>query len=204
MGVLDETSLHAVAERYRSRSRRIETDLCVKLAVECCRARERAQPANADDVRTLIVPSVFLISPDGYVRMLAPGDPRRREPLLGLFNYLSPEAASGLPIDERFDVYVLGAILWELLAGRVLFKGATDYNTVELVRAATIPPLAELNPTVERHLEAIVRTAVAKEPEDRYEHVAQFREALERYLADRGVVSTPYDLRAVLGDADAG
>src|SRR6266513_2654846 len=52
----------------------------------------------------------------------------------GKFSYLSPEAASGLEVDSRADVFAVGIILWELFTGRRLFYGDTDYQTVELVR----------------------------------------------------------------------
>ncbi|MDQ3297904.1 MAG: hypothetical protein M3619_15050 [Myxococcota bacterium] len=68
------------------------------------------------------------------------------------------------------------------------------------MREACIPPLAGLNTEVDVQLEAIVRTALANEPADRYESPTRLAEALTRYLHTRGTVTTAYDLRAVLLD----
>jgi serine/threonine-protein kinase len=201
VGVLHEVSLHWVIEQYAVKGLRIPTELCVKIGMECCIAVQNARHLERPGTRPLICPSTLLLSRDGYVRLLGPEGPLRRgEPYVGQFNYLSPEAACGLRIDERFDVYVLGAVLWELLAGRVLFKGDTDYQTVERVRQGSIPPLAVLNPEVDAQLEAILRTALAKDPADRYENVGAFAAALSRYASMRGIMATDYDLRAVIGD----
>ena len=72
----------------------------------------------------------------------------------GKFSYLSPEAASGLEVDHRADVFAVGIILWEMFTGRRLFYGDTDYQTVELVRQARVPSVAALNPEIEPELEA--------------------------------------------------
>jgi serine/threonine-protein kinase len=117
------------------------------------------------------------------------------------FAYLSPEAARGVAdVDRRTDVFSIGTILWELLAGRVLFKGDTDYQTVELVRGAIIPSLIAFNDEVDRDLDAIVRKALANERFARYDSIDELGEALLQYLSARGIVMTSYDLRAVLGD----
>ena len=96
----------------------------------------------------------------------------------GKFSYLSPEAASGLPVDHRADVFAVGIILWELFTGKRLFYGDTDYQTVELVRQAKVPPLAPLNPEIDAELEQVVRKALASDPDDRYQNAADLGDAL--------------------------
>src|SRR4029079_12054034 len=59
----------------------------------------------------------------------------------GKFSYLSPEAASGLEVDHRADVFAVGIIMWELFTSRRLFYGDTDYQTVEQGRQARVPAL---------------------------------------------------------------
>ena len=73
---------------------------------------------------------------------------------------------------------MLGRILWEMLAGRPLFAGGTDYETLELVRVAHVPPLV----VASGQLEAIVRKALAKYPRDRYQTLAELGGALGEYL----------------------
>src|SRR5690606_12668192 len=52
----------------------------------------------------------------------------------GKFSYLAPEAAQGEHVDARADLFAMGIVLWEMLAGRRLFLGETDYQTVKLVQ----------------------------------------------------------------------
>jgi non-specific serine/threonine protein kinase len=96
-------------------------------------------------------------------------DPTRSAPgaLLGTVAYMSPEQALGRDVDARTDVFSLGVVLWELLAGRRPFDGA---NTVEIIDAllhAEPPPLTRLNPAVPRELEALVLKMLAKDRERR-------------------------------------
>ena len=82
----------------------------------------------------------------------------------GKMSYLSPEAARGEEVDRRADIFAVGILLYEMLTGKRLFYGETDYQTVELVRAAKIPPIEPQNPEVEPELEEIVRKALAQRP----------------------------------------
>ena len=66
----------------------------------------------------------------------------------GKFSYLSPEAASGKDVDRRADIFAVGILMYEMLTGKRLFYGETDYQTVELVRQAKVPPIAAQNPEV--------------------------------------------------------
>src|SRR5258708_13217517 len=71
----------------------------------------------------------------------------RSEPgiIKGKFSYLSPEAAMGQEVDSRTDIFAVGIILWELLAGQRLFLGETDFQTVKKVHPPTVPPATTLN-----------------------------------------------------------
>src|SRR4249920_96864 len=62
----------------------------------------------------------------------------------GKFSYLSPEAALGQEVDKRTDIFAVGIMLWELLAGKRLFLGENDFATVKQVQQAVIPPLSQI------------------------------------------------------------
>jgi serine/threonine-protein kinase len=100
-----------------------------------------------------------------------------------VFSYLSPEAASGREVDHRVDIFAAGIVLWELLAGRRLFVGPTDYQTVELIRAARIPAIDDLDPA----LDAIVRKALAHDFAARFQSAAELGAALAQYAVSRGI-----------------
>jgi serine/threonine-protein kinase len=118
----------------------------------------------------------------------------------GKFSYLSPEAASGLPVDHRADVFAVGIILWELFTGKRLFYGDTDYQTVELVRQARIPALTQHNPEIENELEQVVRKALARDPDERYQSAADLGDALSQYLFSRRMKVTARDISALVKD----
>ena len=105
----------------------------------------------------------------------------------GKMSYLSPEAARGEEVDRRADIFAVGILLYELLTGKRLFYGETDYQTVELVRNAKIPPIKPQNPQVEPELEDIVRKALAKRKEDRYQSATDLQDALAQYSYSRGL-----------------
>jgi tetratricopeptide (TPR) repeat protein/predicted Ser/Thr protein kinase len=96
-------------------------------------------------------------------------DPTRSTPgaVLGTVAYMSPEQALGRDVDARTDVFSLGVLLWELLAGRRPFEGSNTIGVIDALLHAEPPPLTRLNPAVPRELEAIVLKMLAKDPERR-------------------------------------
>jgi serine/threonine-protein kinase len=108
----------------------------------------------------------------------------------GKFSYLSPEAAWGKEIDARTDVFALGIITWEMLTGRRLFFNDDPHATINLVRAARVPSISALNPNVDAELDAVVRRALAREPEDRTPSAADFADELSQHLFARGLKVT--------------
>jgi eukaryotic-like serine/threonine-protein kinase len=103
----------------------------------------------------------------------------------GKFAYLSPEAAFGKPVDARADVFALGIITWEMLTGRRLFYADDPHQTIELVRAARVPSLPAYNPKVDAELDAIVRKALARHPENRTATAADYADELAQHLFAR-------------------
>jgi serine/threonine protein kinase len=103
----------------------------------------------------------------------------------GKFSYLSPEAAWGQPVDARTDVFALGIITWEMLTGRRLFYADDPHKTIELVRAARVPSISAINPKVDGELDAMVRKALAREPDQRTPSAADFADDLANHLFAR-------------------
>jgi serine/threonine protein kinase/tetratricopeptide (TPR) repeat protein len=96
-------------------------------------------------------------------------DPTRSAPgsVLGTVAYMSPEQALGRDVDARTDVFSLGVLLWELLAGRRPFEGANPIGIIDALLHAEPPSLTRLNPAVPRELEAVVLRMLAKDRERR-------------------------------------
>jgi serine/threonine-protein kinase len=98
---------------------------------------------------------------------------------LGAPGYMSPEqAAGGGPVDARSDVYSLGCVVYEMLAGEPPFSGATPQAIIARHAADPVPALRTVRPDVPAAVEEAVRTALAKQPGDRYPSAVQFAAAL--------------------------
>src|SRR5262249_44952879 len=113
----------------------------------------------------------------------------------GKFSYLSPEAANGQAVDARADLFAVGILLYELLTGKRLFYGETDYATVEAVRQGRVPSIVAQNPEVDEELEEIIRKALARDVEVRFQHAADMQEGLAQYLFSRGMKVTSRDIK---------
>lgn len=109
--------------------------------------------------------------------------------ILGTPSYMAPEQASGHGelIGPQTDVYALGAILYELLAGRPPFRGPTAIATLQQVLHEQPVALRRLKPRVSRDLATIGDKCLAKEPNRRYASAGDLASDLERYLNDRPI-----------------
>jgi tetratricopeptide (TPR) repeat protein len=140
--------------------------------------------------RDLKPSNVMVLSDDGAeVKLLDFGVARasgelkvaqtRENAIIGSPGYMSPEAAAGLPVDGKSDVFSLGVTLWRALTGELPLPAATDRKGLEALLAAQLPALARpanLEP-VAPELEALVRRALAREPADR-PSMAELRDGL--------------------------
>jgi serine/threonine-protein kinase len=124
----------------------------------------------------------------------------RSEPgiIKGKFSYLSPEAAKGLAVDARTDIFAVGIILWELLAGRRLFMGESDLETVRMVQAARVPSLREINRAVPAELERVLMKSLTEDPNERYQRARDFGAALNDLLFKLGRSVSSFDIAALV------
>jgi len=103
----------------------------------------------------------------------------------GKIGYASPEQCLGKITTARSDLYSVGIMLWEALAGKRRTVGETPAAVYQARVAGTERPLEEVQPDVPPVLARIVRRALAPAPEDRYESAYEFQRELEQYLATR-------------------
>jgi serine/threonine-protein kinase len=104
--------------------------------------------------------------------------------VLGTGEYLAPEQASGKPISPATDVYSLGVVLWEMLAGDVPFSGDSFVAVALRHVNDPVPSLRQVRPDVSPRLAAAVERALAKDPADRFPSMAALATELRACLAE--------------------
>jgi serine/threonine-protein kinase len=119
----------------------------------------------------------------GIARALEGGGPAQTTSVLGTAAYLSPEQAAALPFDGRADLYALGCVTYQMLAGRPPFEGGSPLHVAARHVHEAPRPLRELRPEVPPPVEALVLRALSKHPEERHSSAAAMRRALERAVA---------------------
>jgi serine/threonine-protein kinase len=159
---------------------------CIAAALDCA---HRAQLVHRD-----VKPGNILVTPDGRVLLTdfgiakglsgsADDDLTSPNVMMGTAKYLSPEQVRGRKLDGRADLYSLGLVLYECLAGRVPFLGETDADTA-LARLNRDPTdLTSLRPTLPDGLAALIHRLLARKPDDRYVSGEAVRLELTRIAA---------------------
>jgi serine/threonine protein kinase len=89
--------------------------------------------------------------------------------IVGTFQYMSPEQVEGREADARSDIFSLGAVLYEMIAGKRAFEGKTTASTIAAILAAEPQPVSTIQPLTPSALDQIVRTCLAKDPDERWQ-----------------------------------
>jgi serine/threonine protein kinase/Tfp pilus assembly protein PilF len=169
--------------------RRMNVSEALDAAIQIASALSAAHAAGI--VHRDIKPENIMLRRDGYVKILdfglakltekqsdllgSEGETRVLElktlpgVVMGTVAYMSPEQARGLPVDARTDVWSLGVVLYEMLAGQKPFEGATPTDVIISIAGREPEPLSECAPEVPSRLERILKKALAKEREERYQ-----------------------------------
>jgi serine/threonine protein kinase len=118
----------------------------------------------------------------------------------GKVAYMAPEQASGQDIDRRVDVFAAGVVLWELLTGQRMWAGVDDVAIIQKVLLDKIPasPRA-VNPEVPKALDAMVRKALSRKKQERFETARAFQLEIERYMESEGLKCAPHELGEWVG-----
>ncbi|MGB8295272.1 MAG: protein kinase [Polyangia bacterium] len=209
MEFVDGVDLKAIFEWRRRIRKRLTVGQTIYMIMEVCKGLAYAHDlTNPETGRPLgivhrdISPANVLISRNGEIKLAdfglakAASQVEATDPgvVKGKMSYLSPEAARGENVDHRSDIFAVGILLYEALTSKRLFYGESDYQTVEMVRNAKIPPIGQQNPEVEPEFEEIVRKALARRVEDRFQSATDLQDALAHYWFSRGLKMIQRDI----------
>jgi serine/threonine protein kinase/Flp pilus assembly protein TadD len=197
--------------RRRMASGRLSSDAVLDVSIQVASALNAAHEAGI--VHRDIKPENIMVRPDGLVKVLdfglakladrpasmvfdtnAPTSPEfRTEPgtIMGTMTYMSPEQARGQKLDARSDIFSLGVAMYEMAAGRSPFVRETVADVIVSILEKEPPPLAEFTPEVPRTLEAIIRKALRKDREERYQTAGELLSDLKS-LKSGAAVTLPF------------
>ena len=166
-------------KEYITRHGRLSIDEAVKFTIAIAEGLEHAHTMGI--VHCDIKPHNVIITRTGRVKVTDFGIARAMNAtntvmytnsILGSAHYLSPEQASGKPVDGNTDIYSLGVVLYEMLTGKVPFEGETPIAVaLKHVREKVAPP-TRYNPSIPPLLEAVVMKALSKNPADRFDSIS--------------------------------
>ncbi|UCG52062.1 MAG: protein kinase [Candidatus Latescibacterota bacterium] len=173
----------------------ITVDKAIDIASQICDGLNNAHGAGI--VHRDIKPDNILVDKDGRVKILdfglakLGGVSRITGELstMGTIFYMSPEQTQGSELDRRSDLFSLGAVLYEMLAGRPPFAGEHTAAVIYSITNEEPKPLSQFYQRVPRAMEHVVSKALEKKPSDRYQSAAEFAGDLERVKAGMAPVA---------------
>jgi serine/threonine protein kinase/predicted ATPase len=180
-------------------------DMCVYIASEVAKGLDHAHRRRDEQLRPLgivhrdVSPQNVLLSFEGEVKVTDFGiakargviepsstyDTRARK-LQGKFGYMSPEQARGDNVDARSDLFSLGVLLYECIAGVNPFSAPTTFETLRRVQASEYPPIELLRQEIPQDLSGVVAMAMRKLPEERYPDAGRMYESMLAFLYREG------------------
>ena len=184
--------IEGVTLRTALASGRMSAHRALEIAVQVSSALAAAHDAGV--VHRDIKPENIMLRPDGYVKVLDFGiaklteqrrasDEHRVETtallqtrpglVLGTAHYMSPEQARGQKVDARSDIWSLGVVLYEMVAGSPPFRGETPSDCIAAILTAEPAPLSSISPDVPDKLESILQKALRKNTDERYQTIKE-------------------------------
>lgn len=186
--------IDGITLRRRMRDGHINLMEGVDIAIQIASALAAAHQAGI--VHRDVKPENVMLRKDGYVKVLDFGLARPTERhnvseaatfvnteigvIVGTASYMSPEQARGQRVDARSDIFSLGMVIYEMVAGRSPFLGATNSDIVASILKEEPPRLSTLASDIPAELEAIVTRALAKDKDERYQSVGDLLRDLKR------------------------
>ena len=196
MELVDGDSLKGLVERAHARKARFPIPAALLIARELAKALAYVHTAVDGEGNHLgiihrdVSPHNILLGRKGEVKLtdfgLADAEvhahQRDENHVGGKLGYLAPEVIRRSAPDHRIDLFAAGIVLWEMLAGRRLFRGKNDQETVSLVARCVVPDIRKVNPSVPRGVAAILDKLLVSFPDSRFGSGQALVEALDEQI----------------------
>jgi serine/threonine protein kinase len=195
MEYLEGQSLNRVIREALKRKAPLEESFCVRVVADALNGLAHAHNLKDYDGTPLriihrdVSPHNIFVTYDGHTKLCDFGIAKAALSstdtevgvLKGKVAYMSPEQATGAPIDQRTDVFSMGIVLWELLSGVRLMNGDSAASTLKKLANDAIPRVSERR-RVDPELDAIVAKALEKDRDARFATAGEMHDALEKVL----------------------
>jgi serine/threonine-protein kinase len=215
MELLLGRTLADVWDACKQRRLSLRLDHAAWIAARTADALHYAHALAGEDGRPLhlvhrdVNPSNIFLTFNGEVKLfdfgLAKSTGRKAQSSTGIvkgkLTYLSPEQVTSLTLDHRSDIYTLGTTLWEMTTMRRLFKRKDDVETLMAVRAGLVPHPRATVPTYPEDLWAIVRRALSRNRDERYQTAAELARDLDAFVAAQAAKKNMPELTSAILDA---
>jgi phosphate/phosphite/phosphonate ABC transporter binding protein len=192
MEYVSGSTLKELVKAARKAETRLPMAMVVHLMVQACAGAHAAHELVTPDgtkinlVHRDLSPHNLMVTDDALVKLLDFGiakaeqgmDNTRTGMLKGKVSYMSPEQCKQLKLDRRSDIYALGIVLWELLAGHKMFFGMSELATMQAIVTGDLKDVRESRPDTPDAICAVLDRALAPKPEDRYPTADAMRRAL--------------------------
>ena len=196
MEYVEGKDLRSILTSGRERGEPLSLGLSLLIAARLASALDHAHRKRDFEDRELglvhrdVSPQNVLISYEGDIKLcdfgivkaVAKASKTQMGALKGKLQYMSPEQAWGRVVDARSDIFSLGAVFFEMLTGDRLFAGDSELSVLEAVRDCRVRSARELNAAVPEDVEAILRKALRKDPDERYQTASDFQKDLEKAI----------------------
>ncbi|HEY3806792.1 MAG TPA: protein kinase [Kofleriaceae bacterium] len=207
----------ALLREFAQRRRRLEPRIAAWIAHEVLDALDYAHNLADETTGTPfgivhrdISPSNVLLSVRGFVKLVDFGIARATDPdrahksktgtLKGKYGYMSPEQVIEMPLDQRSDLFSVGVVLAEMLTGRRLFAAANELDVLLMVRDAKLARFDKYGSELEHGLQGIVRKALKKSVDERWQSAAAFRDAIAEWLFEHRHRMTNKDIEPIVAE----
>jgi eukaryotic-like serine/threonine-protein kinase len=209
MPYIEGASLGDLIAHEARADRRLSPHVALRIVMDACAGLAAVHETRGNEGEPLslvhrdVSPQNVLVGKDGIARLadfglakslsraVGSAEPSTTQGTLkGKLGYLAPETIRGKSIDARVDLFALGVVLWEALAGKRLFRGANDGETLDRVLRAEVPDLSTIDPAL-APFDSIVHRLIARAPADRIATAREVLRALENVapVADRSEVT---------------